>query len=310
MSDNPPDWRDESSESTDDSSPEADRSFRKYNPNWEQEVFGNTGSSSYQSEWQTRQAEWQYEGPRPWHRIFRDFLTMGDERDCAYLLYEPTADASHGIGWYVAVSGTILAIAIVFMMIVFAFAPNDLFEDAATQNTTSSYRTNTSPYATNNRTTTTTFSKGTTLAFYCIGGPIGIGLNVLVYSVVLMIVHVIATGVFGGEGEYDKLVYGAFTLFTAMQTAQVLVGLLVVPIVIVLVLIMPSALLPLYCLFLIVALLVGLYVYYLYTMVVKTVYQLGWFEAFMSAIGIPLGGTIVLYCSCAFCLAGAGGGGG
>lgn len=303
MSDKPPNWSSENPESESDQSQDSpsDQAFRKFNPDWEQEVFGNTGASGYQSEWQKRQDEWLSEGSRSWHRIFRDFLTMGDERDCAYLLNEPTANFNHAYGRYAAVTAIGIIFMIIILAITFPLLPNDAFESDST-----TFETRPNTYTSPNNTPDDVDLTGT-LVLLCVIGPIGIGINIIFYSLVLLLVHGVATSVYNGTGDYEKLVYGSFTLFTSVYAAELLIMPILWPLMF-LTVDSPSSANTLNCLILIIGIPLLLYIYYLYTLVVKTAYQLGWGQAFMSAIGIPFGSFFVIYCCCIFSLTSGSGG--
>ena len=301
MSDNPPDWSNDNFESPHEEPNVAPSSFQ--NPD---NAGHDQASSSYQSgREQLPPNQWVYQ-PRPWHRIFRNFLTMGNEQECAYLLHEPTATLGQGIRWYAMVSAITSVTWLVVMLIVFAITPADLVEEYNQRFVSSSYNYNTTSGYGNNRTATTnpfTFDNETEyFVFTSIFTPFSLVLSIVISLIGLGVIHVVATGLFKGQGQYDKLVYGAFTFYASIQTATFLVMLMLFPFVFLLIWLVPILLLPLYCLYIMLALLISLYLLYLLTLIVKTVYQFGWGEAFVSAVVIPVGGGIFLYCAFIFCL--------
>src|SRR5690606_28759884 len=122
-----------------------------------------------------------------------------------------------------------------------------------------------SPTFGNTRTTEEQLNPDDLLSFYCVTGPLSIVLNIVIYTIGLGIVHVIATSLFNARGEFEKLIYGVFTLFTAYYAASIL---FIVPLIILGVIVASVPCLSLF--FLLAILAVVIYIYYLYTMVVKT----------------------------------------
>jgi hypothetical protein len=238
---------------------------------------------------------WQYEGPRPWHEIFRDFLTMGGEDDCDYLINEPTADYSHAYRWYIVVSVVILVLAVILMLIFLPLLPDDAFENDS----------QTSPRFNNPNTTrqveTAEFAPENLITLYCIAGPIGILLNIIFYTGILFVIHTVATSAFQGTGDFEKLVYGIFTLNSAFSVAYFVAGIVLMPLVIVILLMSEALFVVVYCFLFIAVLGVTLYILYLYTLIVKTVHQLGWGGAIVSSIVAPIASIFILYCGCIFC---------
>lgn len=267
----------------------SERPFRQYNPDWNRNVFENPDAS-----W-NRQYEWKSTGPRPWYQVFWDILTMRNDVECAEILNEPTADYGHAYGRYAAVSCVIIVLVIAML----AILPG---EDTSPR---SSSGFNDQRFG-NTTTAEDTMTRDELTGTYCVAGPLGIVFGIIGYTIGLGIVHVIATTLFNAHGDFEKLVYGAFSLFTAYSLAAIVI---LVPLMICVGITAagpgPSSI---YLCLLLPMLAAIVYVYYLYTMVVKTVYSFGWGEAFMSAILIPIGGSALLYCGCIFCFASTSGG--
>lgn len=268
MTEQPPQW------------PGNEEQETEHNPFWQSAALGDSNK------------QWQDAEPRYWYEAFRDILTMRDEVDCADILNGPTADYGHAYGRYAAVSGVIIVIVVALLGLLIAIAPDDAFDDTSPRSSTSTFG--------DTQSTEEDFNPEELLAVYCIGGPVSIVLNIVIYTIGLGIVHVIATTLFTGDGDFEKLVYGVFTLWTAYSAAAFVI---VVPLLIVLFIgaAVLGADLFLLC-FVIFGIAVMFYMYYLYTLIVKTVYSFGWGSAFMSAVVIPIGGVVFLYASCALCL--------
>ncbi|MCI0709157.1 MAG: YIP1 family protein [Chloroflexi bacterium] len=265
---------------------EESESFRQHNANWESDVSDNS---------QGNNSKWQDEGPRRWHEIFPDFLRMGSEDECAYLLNEPTANYGHAYRWYAIVNGVILAISVVLMLIFLPQLPEDTFEN----------NTQTSPGFNNPNTTRqvemSELAPENLMTFYCIFGPIGILANIIMLTVILLVVHTVATSAFQGNGDFEKLVYGVFTLNSAYSMAYFIAAIVLAPLIILLFLMSEALFLAAYCILAIVLFGVAFYILYLYTLVVKAAYRLGWGGAIASGIVAPFAAVIVLYCGCIFC---------
>ena len=200
--------------------------------------------------------------PEPFYKIWIKALTKPSEQTFAEMAASSNAKATTGYLWY-------------FLAALVQIILGTLVQSAAMKQLMEQYGSQYGQFATDG-------GLATKLISALCGGPIGAGVGVLVFALLVALVQWIAK-MFGGRGTNDQLVYAISAILSPYLLVSSILTLLAA---------IPYAG---YC-FSLLGLLAGLYVLVLEVMAVKGVNQFGWGQALASLFAPLL--AFVCLCGC------------